>query len=122
MSVKASGDGTGRKQREATPVLTIAAVGLLLLLLGAGGFYLYNGGWKTASQQDEEYKHNLLPIMAAKHGDRGPLEAENRLRKERGEAPLELPKDRPQQSGDNHQKLMDLQKQLMAHQGKQPNP
>lgn len=105
-------------QREAPPVLmTIAAV-LLAIVIGAAGFYVYNGGWKTAAQQDQEYKHNLLPIMAAKHGDMGPLEAENRLRKAHGEAPLELPKDKPQIGG-SRQRLLDLQKQLAAHQGGQ---
>jgi hypothetical protein len=112
------GVGQREPKREAPPVLLIAAVVVLVMALGAGVFYTFNGGWKTAGQQDEEYKHNLLPIMAAKHGDTGPLEAENRLRKEHGQPPLEMPKDRQQTATDNRQKLADLQKQLEARQGK----
>ena len=96
----------------------IVAVVFLVMALGGGAFYTFNGGWKTAAQQDEEYKHTLLPIMAAKHGDNGPLEAENRLRKEHGQPPLEMPKDKQQTMTDNRQKLADLQKQLESRQGR----
>ncbi len=102
---------------EAPPVLMIVAVVLLVIGLGVGGFYVYNGGWKTAAQQDEDYKHNYLPIMAAKHGDMEAFEAENKLRKEHGQPLLEMPKDKSQTAGDNQQKLADLRKQLEAKQG-----
>ena len=112
------GNGAGLR-REAPPVLMIIGVVLLVIVLGAGGFFAYNGGWKTAGQQDEEYKHNFLPIMAAKHGDMTAFEAENKLRKERGQPLLEMPKDKSQTAGDNRQQLADLQKQLAAKQGNQ---
>jgi hypothetical protein len=106
-------------RRNAPPILMIIAVVLLVIGLGAGAFYVYNGGWKTAAQQNEEYKHNYLPAMAAKHGNMAAFEAENKLRKERGEPPLEMPKDKGQTAGDNQQKLADLQRQLAAKQGQQ---
>ncbi len=105
--------GSERLRSDIPPVFIGIAVVLLLLVVGAGAFYVYNGGWKTASQQQEDYKHNLLPIMAAKHGDMRPLEAENKLRKERGEPPLELPKERKSSAAENADKLSALRKQLM---------
>ncbi len=121
MPGKSNGNGPGLRG-EAPPVLMIIAVTLLVIGLGAGGFYVYNGGWKTAAQQDEEYKHNYLPIMAARHGDTGPLEAENRLRKEHGQPLLEIPKDKSQTAANDREKLADLRKQLEAKQGNQSGP
>jgi uncharacterized protein HemX len=109
-------------QREAPPVLLIIGLVVLVLVLGVGAFYAYNGGWKTASQQDESYKHEMLPIMAAKHGDMEPLQAENKLRQQQGQSPLELPKERRQMTADDHQKLLNLQKQLQARQGDHAAP
>jgi hypothetical protein len=57
--------------------------------------------------------------MAAKHGDMGPLEAENKLRKEHGQPLLEIPKDKEQNAVDTRQKVADLQKILAAKQGNQ---
>ena len=103
---------------QAPPALMVVVIVLLVLGLGAGVFYVFNGGWKTAAQQDEDYKHNLLPLMAAKHGDKAPLEAENKLRKEHGQPPLELPKDPKSGTANPQESLADLQKQLLEHQKK----
>ena len=99
-------------QREAPPALMIIAIVVLVLILGIGGFYAYNGGWKTASQQDEAYKHEMLPVMAAKHGDTEALEAENKLRKQNGQAPLVVEKEKRSMTESDHQKLQDLQRKL----------
>jgi len=107
-----------REPREVPPALIIVAIVVLVIAVGAGGFYAYNGGWKTAAQQDDAYKHELLPIMAAKHGDTTALEAENRLRREHGQAPLVMPKDKKESAVDNRQKLLDLQKKLQGSEGK----
>jgi flagellar basal body-associated protein FliL len=117
MPAKVARDRRPSLQREAPPVLIIVAVVLLVVALGAGAFYVYNGGWKTAAQQDEEYKHHYLPLMAAKHGDMGPLEAENKLRKEQGQPLLELPKEHRQSAADVRQKLQALQQQLQGRVG-----
>ncbi len=77
-------------QKASTPLI-IAVVIVVVLLLGAGGFYAFNGGWKTSGAQEYEYKHSVLPIMAAKHGDMEAFNEENKYRKEHGQAPLVLP-------------------------------
>ena len=104
---------------EAPPVLMVVACVLLVIGLSAGGFYAFNGGWKTAGQKADEYTHYYGPIMAAKHGDLGPLEAENRLRTAHGQPLLEMPKDKAQTATDSRQKVADLQKLLAAKQGNQ---
>ena len=109
----AKGDGNGRPSRPSGGWHRRSRA-----CSGPGGYYAYNGGWKTASQQEEAYKHEMLPIIAAKHGDKEPLEAENRLRQEHGQPPLEMPKDKQQILSDNRSKLADLQKQLEARQGR----
>jgi hypothetical protein len=104
--------------REVPQAVVIAAIVLIVVALAAGGFYAYNGGWKTAGQQQEEYKHELLPLMAAKHGDTEALEAENKLRKDRGQPALELPKGK--QSGrpmNDPERLRQLQQQMAGHAG-----
>jgi hypothetical protein len=113
-------DKLGLKGKDAPPILTIIAVVILVLIVGAGGFFVYNGGWKTAGQQDEDYKHNLLPIMAAKHGDMGPFEEENKLRKSKGQPPLEMPKDKQQNASDANNSLSELQKKLGGGQSSAP--
>ena len=120
MSVK--GKTSGESKREVPPFVVIAGIVVLVLAVGAGGYYAFNGGWKTASQQDDVYKHEIMPIMAAKHGDKEAFEAENKLRKEHGQAPLEMPKDRQQTLDKNRQKLADLQKLLGAKQGNPTGP
>jgi hypothetical protein len=100
--------------REATPVVMIVGVAILVLALGAGGFYAFNGGWKTQSQQEQAYQHEVMPILAAKHGDKEALDAENKLRKEHGEAPLEMPKDNKGGVPKDPNALQKLQDQLRA--------
>jgi hypothetical protein len=100
--------------REVPPFVIIAAIAVLVLALGAGGWYVFNGGWKTAGQQDEAYKHELLPIIAAKHGDSAPLEAENALRRQQGQAPLVIPKDKKEHSQNSAEKLSELQRRFGA--------
>ena len=116
MSAKGSGGGRlGGK--EASPAIIIGAVVVLVVFLAAGGFYAYNGGWKTQGQLEDEGKHNSVPLQAAKHGNMAPLEAENKLRKERGEPLLELPKDRRQNATDSADQLAKLRQQLESKQG-----
>ena len=101
-------------QREAPPIMIIIGVVLLALLLGAGGYYAYNGGWKTSGQQDFEYTHTILPVLAARKGDMAPLEAENKLRKEHGQPALEVPKDVKGSTTKDPEALRKLQEQLQA--------
>jgi hypothetical protein len=110
----AAKDNTPLHQREAAPVLMIAAVSVLVLAMGAGVYYTYNGGWKTTGQQEEQFKHEMLPIIAAKHGDTAALDAENKLRKEQGREPLVVPKEKGNTQSDP-QALQKLQDQLRAH-------
>lgn len=118
MPSKRSSQGVG--SREAPPALVIGAIVVLVLALAAGGFYAYNGGWKTAGQQEQQYKHEFLPIMAAKHGDTTALEEENKLRQQRGQPLLEMPKERKQMPADYRQKLQALQQKLGGGQQGQP--
>jgi hypothetical protein len=101
-------------QREAPPVLIIVGVVVIVLALGIGGFVAFNGGFKTKGQQEYQYQHEFLPIMAAKHGDKDALDAENNLRKEHGEAPLEMPKDNKDGVGHDSDAFKKLQDQLRA--------
>jgi len=106
--------------REAPPALIVIAIISVVLAVGAGGFYFYNGNsWQTQGQREDYARHNLRPIMAAKHGDKTLLDAENTLRKEHGQPPLEMPKDKAQSAESSRDKLMALQKQLEGHQGKE---
>ncbi len=117
-AASASGKERGiRNRTEAPPILMVGVIVLLVVCLSVGGFYVYNGGWKTAAQQDETYKHEMLPQIAANRGDMAPLEAENKLRKSRGEAPLVLPPDRHQKAAESRAKLADLQKAIEAKRG-----
>ena len=120
MSSKGTRDRAER--REVPLALIVAAIVLLILGVGAGGYYAFNGGWKTDAQKDDMAKHELLPIMAAKHGDMEPLQAENQLRQRQGQAPLAIPKDKKQTSPNNPAKLADLQRRMGASQDNRPNP
>ncbi len=117
-----NGSNNGSKlQGNATPAIMIVAIAFLVIVLGAGAFYAYNGGWKTDGQKDEIYKHEILPLLAAKRGDTEALDAENKLRKEHGQLLLEVPHDRNQIADDNKQKLQDLQQKLNAMKGNSPS-
>jgi|SRR5579871_1658334 len=112
----ASKGKSDRWKQEASPILMVIAGVILVLILGAAGFYAFNGGWKTPAQQDEQYKHEILPIMAARHGDTGPLEAENKLRASQGQSPLKMPEKQKglQDTGNDRQKLLELQQKLQG--------
>jgi hypothetical protein len=77
-------------RREVPPIVIYVVVAILVIGLGVGVYYAYNGGWKTTAMQDDYYTHNVLPLQAAKRGDRTALDAENKLRKEQGR-PLLVP-------------------------------
>ena len=100
--------------REVPRVLIVVVIVLLVLGLGAGGYFAFNGGWKTDSQKDDMAKHEVVPILAAKHGDMEPLEAENRLRQRQGQSTLAVPKDKKQTSPNDPAKLADLQRRMGA--------
>jgi hypothetical protein len=103
-------------RQEASPVVMVIGIVILVLVLGAGGFYAFNGGWKTSGQQEYEYQHDTLPIYAAQHGNKEAFDAENKLRKEHGQPPLEMPKDKKSGTSVNDpEALKKLQDQLTAH-------
>ena len=103
--------------KEVPQALVIAGIVVLVLILAAGGFYAYNGGWKTAGQKDEAFKHEMLPIIAAKHGDKELLDQENKARQQRGQSPLEMPRDKKESPKDFSKKLSELQQKLRGSQG-----
>ncbi len=109
--------GSVKLKVEVTPAIMIVAIAFLVIILGAGAFYAYNGGWKTDGQKDDIYKHEILPLLAAKRGDNTALDNENKLRKEHGQPLLELPNDRGQTAANNKQRLEELQLKLNAAKG-----
>jgi hypothetical protein len=116
------GSSDRAERREVPPALIVAVIALLVLGLGAGGYYAFNSGWKTDAQKDDMAKHEVVPILAAKHGDMEPLAAENKLRQRQGQAPLAMPDDKKQTSPNDPAKLADLQRRMGAKQDSQPNP
>jgi hypothetical protein len=118
MAAKGGNGGKSiRPSREVPPAVIIVAIVLIVAVLGAAGFYAFNGGWKTPGQQQAAFNHEFLPIMAAKHGDTEALDAENKLRQSRGQAPLEVPRKKEQMAGNRMEKLAELQRKLGAGQG-----
>ena len=116
----ANKSGGSKLKGEATPAIMIVAIALLVIVLSAGAFYAYNGGWKTDGQKNDIYKHEILPLLAAKRGDTEALDQENKYRKEHGQPLLEIPKDRAQSAANNKQKLEELQLKLNAIKGNSP--
>jgi len=102
------------ERREIPPALIVVVIVLIVLGAGTGGYYAFNGGWQTDSQKDDMAKHEIVPIMAAKHGDTGPLEAENRLRQRSGQAALAMPQDKKMTSPNDPAKLAELQRRMGA--------
>lgn len=103
--------GTPLGQQVGTPILVVISV-VAILGLVAAGFYAYNGGWKTDAQKDEQFKHEIMPIMQAKRGMTEALDRENQIRKQNGQPLLELPKNRHETADAQRQKLMELQQKL----------
>jgi hypothetical protein len=112
MSTKVARDRA--EKREIPPAVIITAIVILVPVMGAGGWYAYNGGWQTDAQKDYTARHEMAPLMAAKHGDMEPLQAENALRARQGQPPLILPKEKKSISPNNPAKLADLQRQMGA--------
>jgi hypothetical protein len=110
MSTKKTRDR--EEAREVPPALIVAVIVLLVLGVGTGGYYAFNGGWKTDAQKDDMARHEVVPILAAKHGDMEPLEAENKLRQQQGQPLLAVPKDKKQTSPNDPSKLADLQRRM----------
>jgi hypothetical protein len=108
----AKGSSKQAEPREIPPALIVVAIVLIVLAVGTGGYYAYNGGWQSDSQKDAQAKHEFIPIMAAKHGDMEPLQAENRLRQALGQAPLVVPKDKKMTSPNDPAALADLQRRM----------
>ncbi len=120
---------TGRKadrqarplfQREIPRSLIIVIAVIVVGVLGAGVYYEVNGGWATQSQLRELDKHELGPLMAARHGNMIPLEHENARRKRLGLPLLQVPPSRQETAVQTRQKLQQLRQALEAKQGKQP--
>ncbi|HZO87273.1 MAG TPA: hypothetical protein VFB38_02970 [Chthonomonadaceae bacterium] len=103
-------------RREAPIGWIIAAAIGLVIALGAGGFYVYNGGWETQAQKQARFQHEIFPVRAARQGMMGPLEAENRRRRERGEPLLQVPPDRHESAAERRLKIEALQQQLQSRQ------
>ena len=106
---RSSGDGL--LKQNASPVVTIVLIILLMIGLGAGAFYAYNGGWKTRAQKEEEFKHVWGPIMAAKRGMPEALDKENAYRKEHGQELLKMPENRHQSTEQIKERIRQLHEQ-----------
>ncbi len=107
-------------QRNPSPILAATIILVLVFVLGSGAFYAYNGGWKTDSQKDFQFQHEMMPLMQASKGIMGPLERENQRRKANGQPPLEVPKDHQATAQDNRQAIADLQQKLNSAKGNSP--
>src|ERR1044071_636968 len=83
-----------RLRGEVPKPLIIVAIVIIVGIVGAFGFYAYNGGWATAGQLDNKFKHEVGPLMAAKRGNTEALDQENALRQKNGHQLLKMPKDR----------------------------
>jgi len=92
-------------KREASPLVIGVALLVVLLGIGTGVYYLANNGWRTQAQKDAFLYHDYLPLKALQHGDRGPFDAENALRKREGKPPLVDDMNKPVRTRDEEVKL-----------------
>ncbi|MGC8666939.1 MAG: hypothetical protein ACP5VE_02320 [Chthonomonadales bacterium] len=99
-------------RREVPQALLIAVIVVVVLALGAGAYYVINGGWATPAQMEAKFQHETFPLVAAKRGDMEPLEKENARRKAAGLPPLQLKEDRHESMQQAKQKLLELQQKL----------
>jgi hypothetical protein len=103
---------TDRLRGEVPKPLIIAAIVVIVGIVGAFGFYAYNGGWATQGQLDNKFKHEVGPIMAAKRGNTEALDAENELRKKNGQPLLKPPKDRHEAGADRMRRAEEARRQM----------
>jgi uncharacterized protein HemX len=99
-------------RREVPQAVLIAVIVVVVLALGAGAYYVINGGWATPGQMEAKFQHETFPLVAAKRGDTEPLEKENARRKAAGLPPLQLKEDRHESMQQAKQKLLELQQKL----------
>ncbi len=79
--------------------------------LGAGGFYLVNGGWQTEGQKKYQFEHETAPLIAAERGRTNLLEQENASRKAAGK-PLLRPEERHERATNIKQGLQEMQSKM----------
>ncbi|MDE2126882.1 MAG: hypothetical protein KGJ62_09860 [Armatimonadetes bacterium] len=104
-------------RREAPRGVVIAAAVLLAGCLFAGGWYAWNGGWKTKAQKEWEYRHVYGPIHQAQKGMMDAFNAENARRKADGEPLLKMPPDRHQSFQDAKAKLAEMRQKYGSKAG-----
>jgi len=78
-------------QRDVSRGVIYAVVAVIVLAVGAGLFYVINGGFKTQSQKVYEWEHYGYPMKLARKGDLSALNSENERRKKAGEPLLVAP-------------------------------
>jgi len=117
VSVSAS-NKTGMR-RDVPKGVVIAVIVVIVLAIGAGVFYVINGGFKTQAAKDYEWVHYGYPMKMARKGDLSALEEENKRRKTTGEPLLVAPPLKVPDYGDNAvQNTADqLRKAMQSKQG-----
>ena len=70
--------------------------------------------WSLPGQADRRYEHEIFPVTSARHGFTEPLETENRSRKQQGQPPLAMPRDRHRISTEDKAELEALQNKLRS--------
>ena len=113
---KSSTGNAGGMRANVSPATLGVAIVLVVLALGAGAFYLINGGWQTDGQKKWQFDHETAPILAAKRGRTDLLEKENSRRKAAGE-PLLQAEERHETANNVKQQLEGLQSRMKGGQG-----
>ena len=101
-----------RLRGEVPRPLIIALIIIIVGIVGAFGFYAFNGGWATQGQLDNKFKHEVGPIMAAKRGNTEAFDAENEQRKKNGQPLLKMPKDRHESGPDRMRRAEEARRQI----------
>lgn len=120
VTVKGSGAKTRRPDRPglhaSVPPVVLAIVALVMVgIIGAGVFYLVNGGWQTESQKKWQFEHETAPLIAARRGRPELLEQENARRKAAGEPVLQV-RERHEAAANMRGKLQELQSRMSGGQ------